>query len=91
MAQNSTKSAAPKLMVAAQAFTPAGLPGNKPSPVTAHKPSPSFDAWWLLAQNKNKLNPQMKEAVKQHLTSAGFMKSGKYDDGLKHFGVKAKS
>lgn len=49
----------------------------------------SFDAWWLLTQQKLKLKPELKESVKKHLQARGFMQNENYDEGLKDFGIKA--
>lgn len=48
----------------------------------------SFDAWWLLTQQKLKLKPELKESVKKHLESRGFMQNENYDEGLEDFGIK---
>lgn len=48
----------------------------------------SFDAWWLLTQQKLKLKPELKESVKKHLEARGFMKNENYDEGLIDFGIK---
>ncbi len=48
----------------------------------------TFDAWWLLAQQKHKLRPELKQAVKKHLESRGYMAEENYDEGLRDFGIK---
>lgn len=55
-------------------------------PVPTHIPV-SFDAWWLQTQSKYKLRPELKEAVKRHFASRGFLDdSRKFDKGLRDFG-----
>jgi hypothetical protein len=47
----------------------------------------SFDAWWLQTQSKYKLKPELKEAVRKHFASRGFLNdSRKFDKGLRDFG-----
>jgi hypothetical protein len=48
----------------------------------------SFDAWWLLTQQRLKLKPELKESVKKHLEARGFMKNENYNEGLIDFGIK---
>jgi hypothetical protein len=93
------KSKNPNIQVIGQAFVPdpskpAPAPSIKPQaqpsvPVAHKAQSSQFDQWWIIAQNKNKLNPAMKQAVKKHMQSTGHLQSGQFDAGLKHFGVKA--
>lgn len=47
-----------------------------------------FDSWWMQAMSKFKLKADLKEPVRKHFESRGFMASGKYEDGLKDFGFK---
>lgn len=48
----------------------------------------TFNAWWLLAQKQNGFENPMKEIVYKHFKSRGFIENGKFDDGLRDFGVK---
>ncbi len=50
-------------------------------------PAVSFDAWWLLAQGRHGLSADLKDAVKNHMRAKGFLQAGRFDDGLKDFGV----
>ena len=70
-------------------------PATKPQQAQQAQPAPapikrqvSFDDWWTLVAHSRKLSPGMKEAVKIHMSRTGFLKSGQFDAGLKHFGVK---
>lgn len=52
-------------------------------------PQISFDAWWLRTQKKYNFGSEMKEIVFKHFRSRGFLKSKKFDEGLKDFGIKS--
>ena len=49
----------------------------------------SFDDWYLQKQHGRNWRPEMKEALRRHLTACGFMKTGDFENGLKHFGIKS--
>ena len=52
-------------------------------------PQLSFDAWWLRTQKKHNFAQDMKEIVFKHFRARGFLKSKKFDEGLKDFGIKS--
>ena len=52
-------------------------------------PELTFDAWWIQAQKKTGFKNYMKEVVFKHFRARGFLKSKKFDDGLKDFGIKS--
>ncbi len=47
-----------------------------------------FDSWWMLTQQRLKLRPELKESVRKHLMSRGFMARLDFDAGLQDFGIK---
>lgn len=47
-----------------------------------------FDSWWMLTQQRLRLRPELKEAVRKHLVSRGFMVRQDFDAGLQDFGIK---
>lgn len=55
----------------------------------AFKIQQSFDEWYLQKQHGKGWRPEMKEALRRHLVACGFMKTGDFDNGLKHFGIKS--
>lgn len=61
---------------------------NKKFPAR-NMPKMSFDAWWMRTRTKHKFNPEMKEVIWKHFKARGFLKSGRFDDGLRDFGVKS--
>ena len=68
-----------------------GEPEKKAAPKTlpARKvPQLTFDAWWVRSHKKHGFGPEMKEIVYKHFRARGFLKSKKFDDGLKDFGIK---
>lgn len=52
-------------------------------------PIMGFDQWWLLTQSRLGLAASVKEALKNHMKSRGFLSTGRYDDGLRDFGYKS--
>lgn len=52
-------------------------------------PRMEYDAWWLLTQRRLNLSSSLKEALRRHFRARGFLDSGKYDDGLKDFGIRS--
>lgn len=48
----------------------------------------SYDAWWILAEKRLKLKPEMKEAVKKHFKARGFLDNKDFEAGIKDFGIK---
>ena len=52
-------------------------------------PKMSFDAWWMRTRTKHRFNPEMKEVIFKHFKARGFLRSGRFDDGLRDFGVKS--
>lgn len=52
-------------------------------------PELSFDAWWMRSQKKYSFGSEMKEVVFKHFRARGFLKSRRFDDGLKDFGLKS--
>ncbi len=52
-------------------------------------PQLSFDAWWMRTQKKYGFGSEMKEVVFKHFKARGFLKSNKFDEGLKDFGLKS--
>jgi hypothetical protein len=51
-------------------------------------PRMEYDAWWLLTQRRLNLQPTLKVALKKHFQARGFLESGRYDDGLRDFGIE---
>jgi len=51
-------------------------------------PQISFDAWWMRAQKRYGLGLDMKDVIYFHFRARGFLKSKKFDEGLKDFGIK---
>lgn len=49
-------------------------------------PQLSFDAWFSKTASERSFSPSLKEALKLHFESNGFMQNKKFDEGLKHFG-----
>lgn len=47
----------------------------------------SFDDWWVTAEYRYKLKPELREAIKRHFEARGFMNSGDFDSGIKDFGI----
>jgi hypothetical protein len=47
----------------------------------------SFDMWWTLAERRLKLKPELKEAVKKHFKSRGFLTNNDFEAGIKDFGI----
>jgi hypothetical protein len=48
----------------------------------------SFDQWWTLTRQKRNLPETLKESLKLHFKAWGFLESGKFDNGILHFGFK---
>ena len=46
----------------------------------------SFDVWWIQAQNKYKLSPNLRDSVKKHFEARGFMNYKTFNEGLRDFG-----
>jgi hypothetical protein len=47
----------------------------------------SFDAWWMMKAQSLKLKPELKNAVKKHFESRGFLQTGDFDKAIKDFGL----
>lgn len=62
------------------------IPIELPDPIV---PKMEYEAWWLITQRRLNLSPSLKEALKRHFKARGFLESGRYDDGLKDFGINA--
>lgn len=63
-------------------------PKPKPVKVNTFRPLPSFDVWWSTVRYKKGLKEELKEIIKKHFEARGFMKSKKFDEGLKDFGIE---
>ena len=57
--------------------------------VKHEKVPPTFDMWWSMKRNKLNLDDKIKEIIRIHFESRGFMKNKKFDEGLEDFGIKA--
>lgn len=57
-----------------------------PDPVL---PVMTYDAWWLMTASRLDLKSGLKEALRKHMQSRGFLDNGRFDDGLKDFGIRA--
>jgi len=51
------------------------------------QPTMSYDAWWLTTQRRLQLQSGLKDALRKHMKARGFLASGRFDDGLKDFGI----
>lgn len=52
-------------------------------------PIMTYDAWWLITQRRLSLSAGLKEALRKHMKARGFLDNGRYDDGLKDFGIES--
>lgn len=76
----------PKLIIVGQE-TPVVQSQPAPAPRKPIRLPVSFDAWWLLKQTQVGLKPELKEAVRRHFESRGFMQDSRFDEGLRDFGI----
>lgn len=74
-------------------FTVVGQEVKQQQPTAQVQPKEvpmTFDEWWLQTQQKLKLKPELKLAMRKHFEARGFINdSKKFNDGLKDFGFKA--
>lgn len=57
-----------------------------PAPVL---PIMTYEAWWLITQRRLDLKAGLKDALKKHMRARGFLASGRFDDGLRDFGIES--
>ena len=55
-----------------------------PDPI---KPKLTYDAWWVMAQQRYKLKPVMQEVLFKHFKARGFLESGDFEAGIKDYGL----
>ncbi len=72
----------PKLVIVGEVQEAPQLPETPPIQAKL-----TFDAWWMMKSNSLKLKPELKNAVKKHFESRGFLQSGEFDKGIEDFGV----
>jgi hypothetical protein len=53
-------------------------------------PERSFDAYFLQLVGQKTVKKEMKEPIKAHMKAYGFLQSGKFEEGLRHFGIPSK-
>jgi len=52
-------------------------------------PKMTFDSWWMQAQKKHNFDSSLKEVVFKHFRARGFLSNGKFEEGLRDFGLKS--
>ena len=70
-------------------FTVVGAEKISAEPAIAQpaRPAISFSAWWLQIQQAKQLKFELREALRKHFESRGFLASGEFEEGLKDFGL----
>lgn len=51
------------------------------------EPKIGFDAWWTMKAQSLNLRPELKDAIRKHFQSRGFMENGEFDKGIEDFGI----
>ena len=77
------KNEQPKLIIAGRETPKAPAPYVEPLRIQI-----DFDSWWMLTQQRLRLRPELKESIKKHFGSRGFLVSKDFDAGLQDFGIK---
>jgi hypothetical protein len=68
---------------------PHGQPPSSDGCIENQKPAftQSFDQWFTKLIGSGKAKPALREPLKQHLKAYGFYDDGRFEEGLKHFGL----
>lgn len=74
----------PEMKLAVEAETSKSAAPSQAEPL---RRKVSFDEWWMLVSHSRKLAPRMKDAIKIHFKAKGFLDNGKFDEGLRDFGL----
>ena len=53
----------------------------------AQAPKPDFDAWFAQQAGSRRISPNQKDQLLAHMKAYGFYQEGKFEEGIKHFGL----
>lgn len=51
------------------------------------KPRPDFDAWFAQQAGARRISPNHKDQLLAHMKAYGFYQDGRFEDGIRHFGL----